>query len=174
MFQQRDRVLIQQFCGGCHWHNLCLIGPESRAYYWEPIAKNTLSSRHPIRTAFNNAAPDGWQLECIALQAQADGHSCGDWAHYFRTRMLRYAADDSLIGTGTFADFLAQGLINLMTLRGSARQTAERSQRRIARQRESCNLPSYLHIGSSEMLCAPCFAAQRRRAHCHGVSHGER
>ena len=48
--------------------------------------------------------------------------------------MLRYAADDSLIGTGTFADFLAQGLINLMTLRGSARQTAERSQRRIARQ----------------------------------------
>ena len=62
-----DRVLIQQFCGGCHWHNLCLIGPECRAYYWEPIAKNTLSSRHPIRTAFNNAAPDGWQLECIAL-----------------------------------------------------------------------------------------------------------
>lgn len=134
LFQQRDRVLIQQFCGGCHWHNLCLIGPECRAYYWEPMAKNTLSSRHPIRTAFNNAAPDGWQLECIALQAQADGHSCGDWAHYFRTRVLRYAADDSLIGTGTFVDFLAQGLINLMTLRGSGRQTAERSQRRIARQ----------------------------------------
>ena len=134
VFQQRDRVLIQQFCGGCHWHNLCLIGPECRAYYWEPMAKNTLNSRHPIRTAFNNVAPDGWQLECIALQAQADGHSCGDWAHYFRTRVLRYAADDSLIGTGTFADFLAQGLINLMTLRGSARQTAERSQRRIARQ----------------------------------------
>ena len=35
--EQVDRALIQQFCDGCHWHNLVLIaiGPEKRAYYWD-------------------------------------------------------------------------------------------------------------------------------------------
>jgi len=42
-----------------------------------------LRLRHPIHSEFPKAALAGWTLESIPLKAQADGHSCGDWAHYF-------------------------------------------------------------------------------------------
>ena len=83
---ERESVLIQQFCDGIHWHNIVLIGPEQKAYYWEPTGK-PLAGRSEIRKAFDAAAPNGWTFESISLELQADGHSCGDWAHYFRCRV---------------------------------------------------------------------------------------
>ena len=102
---ESSSALIQQFCDGVHWHNLALMGPECTAYYWEP--KGTpLNRRSPIHSAFCFAVPavrsaledaaPGWHFECILLELQADGHSCGDWAHYFRCRVLAYAATELL------------------------------------------------------------------------------
>ena len=135
VLQQRGCAVIQQFCDGCHWHNLVLIGPEARAYYWDPLHANALPRRSPIRVAFDAAAPDGWEFESIYFQAQADGHSCGDWSDFFRCRVLAYMADSALVGTRTFPAFLVQGLTNIKPLRGTARSSAESSQRRIARLR---------------------------------------
>ena len=87
--QQQQSVLIQQFCKDLHWHNIVLFGHEQMAYYWEPMHGTSLSQRHEIRTAFAAAAPAGWELESISLAVQSDGHSCGDWAHYFRCRVLQ-------------------------------------------------------------------------------------
>ena len=83
-------MLIQQFCDGIHWHNLVLLGPEQLAYYWEPLGR-PLRRHDPIRTAFERAAQPSWALESIRVELQADGHSCGDWAHWFRCRVLTYA-----------------------------------------------------------------------------------
>ena len=47
---ERESVLIQQFCDGIHWHNIVLIGPEQKAYYWEPTGK-PLAGRSEIRKA---------------------------------------------------------------------------------------------------------------------------
>ena len=79
---------MQQFCSGLHWHNLAIIGPEQLGYYWEP--KGSQMAFAAIERAFQRAAPVGWKLESITLELQADGHSCGDWAHYFRGRVLEY------------------------------------------------------------------------------------
>lgn len=43
----RGSVLIQQFCGDLHWHNLVLFGPEKKAYYWDPLGR-ALPKRHKI------------------------------------------------------------------------------------------------------------------------------
>jgi hypothetical protein len=83
---QGESVLIQQYCECLHWHNFVLFGPEQKAYYWEPLGK-PLPGRSLIKTAFDAAAAEGWTLESITLELQADGHSCGDWAHYFRCRV---------------------------------------------------------------------------------------
>ena len=89
VLHERASVLIQQFCELLHWHNIVLIGPEQRAYHWEPFGASK-GRRDPIFTAFASVAPPGWTLESIRVQLQADGHSCGDWAHYFRCRALAY------------------------------------------------------------------------------------
>ena len=132
---EKEDALIQQFCDGGHWHNIGFIGLEQRAYYWEPNG-SSLARRSAIRAAFQAAAPDGWVLESINVQLQADGHSCGDWAHYFRSRLLAYCADEALVGKCTFPAFLVgEGMQNLRTVPGVKRAAAERDQRRIARRR---------------------------------------
>ena len=88
VLQQQQSVLIQQFCGDLHWHNFVLFGPEQMAYYWEPMHGTTLGRREEIVTTFAAAAPEAWKLESIQLAVQSDGYSCGDWAHYFRCRVL--------------------------------------------------------------------------------------
>ena len=52
MLTRKVGVLIQQFCDGMHWHNLALIGPEARAYYWDPFGGDidsirSLAVKHP-------------------------------------------------------------------------------------------------------------------------------
>ena len=85
IFRLGDSVLVQQYCDGVHWHNFALFGPEKMGYYWDPIG-GKLSRRDPILKAFVQQAPSDWDLESISLVLQADGHSCGDWAHWFRCR----------------------------------------------------------------------------------------
>ena len=86
-----------------------------------------------IRTAFEAAAPNGWTLETIAVKLQADGHSCGDWAHYFRCRVLAYVADPTKLGTCTFPAFLLTAeMRDLRGLRGTAKLQAEQHQRLVA------------------------------------------
>jgi hypothetical protein len=99
------------------------MGPEKTCYYWEPMG-SALPSRDAIRRAFETAAPAGWALECLPLSMQADGHSCGDWAHYFRSRVLEYVAA-GLCGSRTFPDFLRDELTNLRSVRGRPRAAAE-------------------------------------------------
>ena len=136
VLQEQEQVLVQQFCDGCHWHNLVLIGPERIAYYWEPLG-TALSARSPVRTAFFKAAPAGWTLQSIRFKLQAYGHSCGDWSHYFRCRVLAYVARDSFELDGHEGEFpaflLGEEMHDLTLLTGSARTEAERQQRRIAR-----------------------------------------
>ena len=161
VIERKDSVLIQQFCDGVHWHNLALMGPECTAYYWEP--KGTpLNRRSPIHSAFCFAVPaarialedaaPGWHFECILLELQADGHSCGDWAHYFRCRVLEYAADDALLGSRTFAAFLLSGIpgmTNLRGLSGTRRTQAAGQQRRIARRRRD-ELRALLRVAAQQ------------------------
>ena len=59
VLHNQQACLIQQYCSGVHWHNIVLIGPERRAYYWEPNG-SSMTSRHAIRVAFDAAAPAGW------------------------------------------------------------------------------------------------------------------
>ena len=92
-----------------------------------------MASRHEIRVAFDAAAPAGWTLVSIQLKLQADGHSCGDWAHYFRCRVLAYAAEQK-VRTCTFPAFLQAELPNLRLLRGTRLTEAECRQRRFATQ----------------------------------------
>ena len=66
VLHDKASVLVQQFCDGCHWHNLVLFGPEQRAYYWEPMG-SSLGGRHAIKAAFERAAPSGWELESIPV-----------------------------------------------------------------------------------------------------------
>jgi hypothetical protein len=137
VLHERDTVLVQQFCDGLHWHNVVLIGPELNGYYWEPLG-SALGTRSLVRKAFDSAAPAGWTLESIPFQLQADGHSCGDWAHYFRCRVLDYVARDSfemVTHTPEFPTFLLGEMRDLTPLKGSARVEAGRHQRRIARKR---------------------------------------
>jgi hypothetical protein len=157
LLEKGDRALIQQFCDGCHWHNLVLIGPEQRAYYWEPANATKLGSRSPIRTAFVAAAPDGWVLESISLIAQADGHSCGDWAHWFRCRVMAYMADDARVGTGSFPEFLSQGLTDLRPLWGAQHGRLQ-------------SAGSGASPGSAATLCVSSCAVRHRRERCRGVS----
>jgi len=133
VLHEQQSCLGQQYCDGIHWHNIALLGPERRAYYWEPKG-SSLNARNAIREAFYAAAPPGWTLESIPLSLQADGHSCGDWAHYFRCRLLAYAAEGKL-GTNTFPAFLQAKLPNLRLLKGTPLTEAERRQRRLATQR---------------------------------------
>ena len=92
---------------------MALIGPELTVFYWESKG-SSLSGRDPIRSAFDEAAPNGWSLISITLQLQAtsDGHSCGDWAHWFRCRVLAYVAEGK-VGSHTFPEFLQAELSNL-------------------------------------------------------------
>ena len=69
------------------------------------------------------------------LQAHADGHSCGNWAHYFCCRVLAYAADPTRLGPCTFPAYLSAGLRDLKRLKGGVRADAEKHQRRLATQR---------------------------------------
>ena len=133
VLQKCDSALIQQFCDGLHWHNIVLVGKETRAYYWEPGGK-PMGRRDAIRLAFETAAPPEWMLESIQVGLQADGHSCGDWAHYFRGRALAYVADDARLGTRTFPAFLVgDGMQDLRKVRSLDRKPAEQRQRRVAR-----------------------------------------
>lgn len=147
VLHKQQACLIQQYCCGVHWHNIVLIGPERRAYYWEPNG-SSMASRHEIRVAFDAAAPAGWTLVSIQLKLQADGHSCGDWAHYFRCRVLAYAAEQK-VRTCTFPAFLQAELPNLRLLRGTRLTEAECRQRRFATQ---------LRDALRELLCG---AAQK-------------
>lgn len=70
----------------------------------------------------------------IELCLQADGHSCGDWAHYFRCRVMQYVAE-GLLGTHTFTAFLRSDMANMRGLRGTPKKQAEQHQRRIAKRR---------------------------------------
>jgi hypothetical protein len=69
IFREGTGALIQQFCGGMHWHNLALVGPEKICYYWEPYGK-ALSRRSPEFAAFSAAAPDDWALVSITVELQ--------------------------------------------------------------------------------------------------------
>ena len=114
---EQKALLVQQYCHNLHWYNLVLIGPERRAYYWEPYG-SPLAGRSAICEAFYKAAPSGWTLDSIRVQLQptSDLHSCGDWAHYFRCCVLAYAASEHLgrglshkhldLGSGAFTDIL--------------------------------------------------------------------
>ena len=62
-----------RYCDGVHWRNWALVGPEKVAYYWDPANGNKLGSRDPMRAAFQEHAPAGWTIICIALEVQADG-----------------------------------------------------------------------------------------------------
>ena len=93
-----------------------------------------MGSRHAIREAFYAAAPAGWELVSIPLKLQADGHSCGDWAHYFRCRLMAYVAEGHM-GTRTFPSFLQADMPNLRQLKGTPLQETERRQRRTATRR---------------------------------------
>ena len=114
---------------------MALIGPELTVFYWESKG-SSLSGRDPIRSAFDEAAPNGWSLISITLQLQAtsDGHSCGDWAHWFRCRVLAYVAEGK-VGSHTFPEFLQAELSNLRLLKGTALRTAETSHRRFITKR---------------------------------------
>ena len=48
VLQEAQAALIQQYCDGVHWHNLALVGPERRCYYWDPTGK-ALTSRSAVR-----------------------------------------------------------------------------------------------------------------------------
>ena len=129
-----EAVVIVQYCNGLHWFNLAIIGPERNVYHWDPFGKK-LEGRHPIRSAFESAtAAQGWQFTSLPIKLQADGHSCGDWAHYFRSRVLAYVADDA---ARDFASFLADGMTNLLLPRRNSPELrqAEQRQRHIARER---------------------------------------
>lgn len=123
-----------EFCDGVHWHNLALVGPERVMYYWEPTGSK-LGDRDAISTAFECAAPGGWDIVSIPLRLQADGHSCGDWAHWFRCRVHEYVADETQMGKCTFPEFLRGDLLNLRGLRGTQLTDAESRHRRFARRR---------------------------------------
>jgi hypothetical protein len=137
VLQECKSILIQPFCDGLHWHNLALHGPERTAYYWEPMG-SSLNRRGAIYAAFEAAALSGWKLESITLELQADGHSCGDWAHWFRCRVLAYAALDvepmeaeggsAVRGHSTFEAFLRNlpsGVTNLRSVRGPSKRAAD-------------------------------------------------
>ena len=134
IFRHEDTCLVQQFCDGVHWHNLALVGPERVMYYWEPTGSK-LGGRDAISTAFECAAPGGWDIVSIPLRLQADGHSCGDWAHWFRCRVHEYVADETQMGKCTFPEFLRGDLLNLRGLRGTQLTDAESRHRRFARRR---------------------------------------
>ena len=138
---RKQAVLIQQFCDGIHWHNLALVGPEKRLYYWEPKDGIAMSGRDPIRTAFTAAAADDWTFQSIRVKLQADGHSCGDWAHYFRCCVLAYVADGDKLGTHSLSAFLTEhadsSLTDLKGLKGTPLREAEQRQRRFALRRRN-------------------------------------
>ena len=80
--------------------------------------------------------PSDWALEAVSVELQADNHSCGDWAHYFRCRVLAYVADPTRLGTCSFATFLATPeMRDLRGLRSTARRQAEQHQRLVATER---------------------------------------
>ena len=64
-----------------------------------------------------------------------DGHSCGNWAHFFYGRVLAYAADSVQLGSCTFPAYLGAGLRDFKGLEGGVRADAEQHQRRLATQR---------------------------------------
>ena len=75
-----------------------------------------------------------WTLDVIPARLQADGHSCGDWAHYFRCRVLAYVANG--LGSCSFPSFLVSSeMRNLQGLSGTALADAEKHQRLVATQR---------------------------------------
>jgi len=133
VLERENSVMLQQFCDGIHWHDLVLMGPERTLYYWEPMGRERCPSA--IAAAFERNAPSTWKLVIIPLKLQADGHSCGDWAHWFRCRVLAYVADPQLLGSGTFPEYLRGDLTNLKDLRGTPLKEAESKQRRFARKR---------------------------------------
>jgi hypothetical protein len=146
VIHEQQSVLIQQYCEGLHWHNLVLFGPEKCAYYWEPLHGATLAGRDPIRTAFERAVSDGWTLCCIPLVLQADGHSCGDWAHWFRCRVLAYTAQwdeedrgarGKGLGSRTFGEFLRGEIVDLRSLRHVDRRSGEQANRKFAAERRT-------------------------------------
>ena len=76
------------------------------------------------------------------MAVQSDGYSCGDWAHWFRCRLLQYVAmgddDDCIhggVGSQTFPELLRGDLTNLCSLRGVALGEAERANNSFAMQR---------------------------------------
>ena len=80
------------------------------------------------------AAGGGWTLEAIPARLQADGHSCGDWAHYFRCRVLAYVANG--LGSCSFPSSLVSSeMRNLQGLKGTGLADAEKHQRLVATQR---------------------------------------
>eukprot|EP00966_Prymnesium_polylepis_P333196 7388670-Prymnesium_polylepis.1 len=144
--QEQKSVLLLQYCEDLHWHNLVLMGPEAerKAYYWEPMHGATLATRSRIRAAFDDAAPDGWELVSIPLAVQSDGYSCGDWAHYFCCRVMEYVALHDVvswhammygIGSNNFPEFLQDALVNLKSVRGSEKAAAEKANNQFATKR---------------------------------------
>ena len=105
-------------------------------------------------------ADSGWTLETIPVKLQADGHSCGDWAHYFRCRVLAYAAEQ--LGDSSFPQYLASDeMRDLAGLRGTPCRDAERHQRLVATQRRHA---------LRKLLCAAC-RRQRRSYACAPLTH---
>ena len=121
-------ALVQSYVSAGHWRKLVVCFADKYVYYHEPYG-GQLGSRHAIRQAFEDtlaALDDGWRFQCIPMQFQTDGSSCGVWDSVTDRAFIAYV-DSPLFGMGSFGSFLrswleGQGVTDLFAVRSSGAQ----------------------------------------------------